>query len=542
MKATQKDSEKVIWDQVRSPSGNPIVVPGSQTRPVPKLLFFLMLFVCVIYVVYTLQLISTSRAAGCDDEIFTGPHRLASTATNFLLSNRSAAVAADDSASRSRTAAAQIARRKSREMEEKTEIRHVVFGIAASASLWSQRKNYIKLWYRPRAMRGVVWLDSEVEAADAEDDRRLLPPVKISTDTSQFPYTHKDGHRSAIRISRIVSETLKLGLRDVRWFVMGDDDTVFVTDNLVRILRKYDHNQMYYIGSLSESHLQNIFFSYGMAYGGGGFAISYPLARALSKMQDRCIKRYPGLYGSDDRMQACMAELGVPLTKEVGFHQYDVYGNLFGLLAAHPVTPLVTLHHLDIVEPIFPNVTRVEALQRLNAPIKWDSAAIMQQSICYDTSRSWTVSVSWGYAVQIFRGVFSPREMEMPARTFLNWYRKADYIAYAFNTRPVSRNPCQKPFVFYLSQTKLDHSTNQTVTEYIRHRVPHPLCRWRMADPSEFNIVKVYKKPDPDLWNRSPRRNCCRIIESSQKNGTMVIDVGVCKDGEVSEYRDNSKS
>ena len=102
---------------------------------------------------------------------------------------------------------------------------------------------------------------------------------------------------------------------------MGDDDTVFITGNLVRVLRKYDHTQYYYIGSLSESHLQNIFFSYGMAYGGGGFAISYPLAEALSKMQDRCIQRYPGLYGSDDRMQACMAELGVPLTKELGFHQ-----------------------------------------------------------------------------------------------------------------------------------------------------------------------------------------------------------------------------
>ncbi|PNX74398.1 transferring glycosyl group transferase, partial [Trifolium pratense] len=58
-----------------------------------------------------------------------------------------------------------------------------------------------------------------------------------------------------------------------------------------------------------------------MAYGGGGFAISYPLAVALEKMQDRCIQRYPGLYGSDDRIQACMAELGVPLTKEKGFHQ-----------------------------------------------------------------------------------------------------------------------------------------------------------------------------------------------------------------------------
>ena len=31
--------------------------------------------------------------------------------------------------------------------------------------------------------------------------------------------------------------------------------------------------------------------------------------------------RYPHLFGSDDRMHACMAELGIPLTKEPGFHQ-----------------------------------------------------------------------------------------------------------------------------------------------------------------------------------------------------------------------------
>lgn len=199
----------------------------------------------------------------------------------------------------------------------KTTLHQIVFGIAASARLWDHRKNYIKLWWKPQ-MRGVVWLDKGVK--NGTDDH-LLPPKMISGDTSMFKYNNPKGHRSAIRISRIVSETLRLGLDDVRWFVMGDDDTFFVPDNLVRVLSKYDHNQFYYIGSSSESHLQNINFSYGMAFGGGGFAISYPLAKALAKMQDRCIQRYPGLYGSDDRIHACMAELGVPLTKEPGFHQ-----------------------------------------------------------------------------------------------------------------------------------------------------------------------------------------------------------------------------
>ncbi|KAK8718323.1 hypothetical protein V6N13_045560 [Hibiscus sabdariffa] len=308
---------------------------------------------------------------------------------------------------------------------------------------------------------------------------------------------------------------------------MGDDDTFFVPDNLVLVLSKYDHNQFYYIGSSSESHLQNINFSYGMAYGGGGFAVSYPLAKALAKMQDRCIERYPGLYGSDVRIHSCMAELGVPLTKEPGFHQYDVLGNLMGLLSAHPVAPLVSIHHLDKVEPIFPNVNRVQALKRLDLPINLNSAALMQQSVCYDKTRSWTVSVSWGYTVQIHRGIFSVREMEMPARTFLNWYKRADYTGFSFNTRPVTRNPCQKPFVYYLSKASRDVETNQTTCVHVQHRVSNPDCKWKMPDPSRIDRVEVYKKPDTNSWDKPPRRNCCRVLPTKKK-GTMVIDVGVC--------------
>ncbi|CAI8589292.1 unnamed protein product [Vicia faba] len=493
-----KDSDKIV------------LTPTHQQRTSnphsPKLfMLWLILAVSLTYFIYTLKLVSTSTT--CNHSPLSINLHSSTTTTNTNTSKLTSTT------------------------PHKTHLKHVVFGIAASSKLWPQRKNYIKLWYNNNTMRGIVWMDDETVKTDPNEG---LPMVRISTDTSNFPYTNKQGHRSAIRISRIVSETVRLGLKDVRWFVMGDDDTVFVTDNLIRVLNKYDYKEYYYIGSLSESHLQNIYFSYGMAYGGGGFAISYGLAKTLVKMQDRCIHRYPGLYGSDDRMQACMAELGVPLTKEIGFHQYDVYGNLFGLLAAHPVTPLVSLHHLDVVEPIFPNATRVEALQRLTVPMKLDSAGLIQQSICYDKEKKWTISVSWGFAVQIFRGIFSPREIEMPSRTFLNWYRRADYTAYAFNTRPVTRNPCQKPFVFYLSKAEFNSTIHQTVSEYERHRVPHPECRWKISNPSALDKIIVYKKPDPHLWDRAPRRNCCRVMKSNKK-GRMVMDVGICKDGEVSE-------
>nr|DAD26007.1 TPA_asm: hypothetical protein HUJ06_027475 [Nelumbo nucifera] len=402
-----------------------------------------------------------------------------------------------------------------------TELKHIVFGIAASSNLWEKRKQYIKQWWRPRETRGVVWLDKPVRTRKNEG----LPEIRISSNTTKMPYTNRQGRREALRISRVVSETARLGLKDVRWFVMGDDDTVFVVDNVVRVLAKYDHRQFFYIGSSSESHVQNIFFSYSMAYGGGGFAISYPLAKALEKMQDRCLQRYPGLYGSDDRIQACMAELGVPLTREAGFHQYDVYGNLLGLLGAHPVSPLVSLHHLDVVDPIFPGMCREKALQHLFQSIKYDSASIMQQSICYDKKRYWSITVSWGFVVQILRGTISPRELEMPSRTFLNWYKRADYTAYAFNTRPVTKHPCQKPFVFYMSSVRYDRAKKQTVSTYSRCRERQPYCRWKMASPAAIESIVVFKRPDNLRWRKSPRRDCCRILPS-KKSSTMHISVG----------------
>jgi len=102
---------------------------------------------------------------------------------------------------------------------------------------------------------------------------------------------------------------------------MGDDDTVFFPENLVTVLGKYDHNQLYYIGGNSESVEQDVMHSYDMAFGGGGIAISYALAAKLVNIMDSCLHRYFYFYGSDQRIWACVNELGVSLTRERGFHQ-----------------------------------------------------------------------------------------------------------------------------------------------------------------------------------------------------------------------------
>ena len=66
----------------------------------------------------------------------------------------------------------------------KIELKHIAFGIAAFAKLWEKRKNYIKLWWKPKEMTGVVWLDSPVKT-NTDDS---LPQVKIFGNTSKFAY------------------------------------------------------------------------------------------------------------------------------------------------------------------------------------------------------------------------------------------------------------------------------------------------------------------------------------------------------------------
>ncbi|XWS48687.1 hypothetical protein CRYUN_Cryun13aG0097700 [Craigia yunnanensis] len=226
----------------------------------------------------------------------------------------------------------------------------IVFGIAGSSHLWKQRKELVRLWWRPLEMRGHVWLEEQVPPEEADDS---LPLLMMSEDISGFRYTNPTGHPSGLRISRILTESFRLHLPNVRWFVLGDDDTVFNVDNLVAVLNKYDPSEMMYIGTPLESHSANAYFSHSMAFGGGGIAISYPLAEALSNFDDDCIERYPKLYGSDDRLHACITELGVPLTRKHGFHQWDIRGNAHGLLSSHPIAPFVSIHHVEYVDPFF---------------------------------------------------------------------------------------------------------------------------------------------------------------------------------------------
>ncbi|XP_027351296.1 uncharacterized protein LOC113862408 [Abrus precatorius] len=416
-----------------------------------------------------------------------------------------------------------------RPSEEPTNISHILFGIGGSTATWHSRRHYSELWWRHGATRGFVWLDKS--PPENETWPEMSPPYMVSGDTSSFTYTCPYGSRSAIRMTRIVKESFELGMENVRWFVMGDDDTVFFPDNLVTVLSKYDHNEMYYVGGNSESVEQDVIHFYTMAYGGGGFAISYPLAAELVKILDGCIDRYAQFYGSDQRIQSCISEIGVQITKEPGFHQVDIRGNPYGLLSAHPVAPLVSLHHLDNVDPIFANMTRIESVRKLVTAYKTDPGRTLQQSFCYDLRRNWSVSVSWGFTVQLYPFLATAKELETALRTFDTWRSWSDG-PFTFNTRPVSSDPCQKPLLYFMDRVQ-SVGGDQTRSTYQRYvDVSEKKC-----GRAEYDRALAVQYVDvsasrfmPDLWKKAPCRQCCEIINGRDGvNRTMHVKIRGCR-------------
>ncbi|KAK7261061.1 hypothetical protein RIF29_27364 [Crotalaria pallida] len=408
---------------------------------------------------------------------------------------------------------------------------HLVFGIASSNGSWPKRKEYTKLWWKPNnKMRGCVFVDTLPHEKDIiVHNDTSLPPLCVSEDTSRFRYTYKGGLRSAIRVARVVKETVALNHSNVRWYVFGDDDTIFFPENLVKTLSKYDDGLWYYVGSNSESYKQTWFFGFGMAFGGGGFAISSSLAKVLAKVFDSCIERYPHVYGSDARVYSCISELGVTLTLEPGFHQVDLRGNIFGLLAAHPVTPLLSLHHPDDTDPIFPNMTNAKALQHLFEAANVDSQRTLQQTVCYHKRFKWTISVSWGYAIQVFLDHWRLPDVLSVQQTFQQWM-KGDALAgaYTLSTRAIHHDPCKRPVIFYLDNVFSGKDGN-TKSSY---RKSFQNCSHGIASLKKLEVIKVFTNKLNLNIKQSPRRHCCDILPSST-TAAMEVAIRECKDEEL---------
>ncbi|GLT89074.1 hypothetical protein SLE2022_070750 [Rubroshorea leprosula] len=411
-----------------------------------------------------------------------------------------------------------------------TNISHVLFGIGGSAKTWKTRRVYSSLWWEPDTTRGVVWLDENPHNINDSNNEIYGPEYRVSSpDWTSFKFSSS---RSAVRIARIIRDSFNQKLPNVRWFVMGDDDTVYFTENLVSVLAKYDHREMWYIGGNSESVEQDVMHAYGMAFGGGGFAVSYPLAEKLVSILDGCLDRYYYFYGSDQRIWACITEIGVPLEQHPGFHQFDIRGDPYGILAAHPIAPLVSFHHLDYVAPIFPDKTQTDSVKVLMGAYRADPPRILQQSFCYDINRKWSFLIAWGYTIQIYPLLLTPFHLQTPLQTFKTW-RSWSNGPFTFNTRPLPPDPCQQPALYFLDRVD-KVGVAGTQTSYKMAQADKKCNSTNHANVMAVKRITVSSlKMPPDYWQKAPQRQCCEILDHGRiKDSSLRIRIRKCRQWE----------
>ncbi|XP_044405640.1 uncharacterized protein, partial [Triticum aestivum] len=151
----------------------------------------------------------------------------------------------------------------------------IVFEIAGSAHLWSCRREYVRLWWDPASMRGHVWLDASAPGAPGPSAAGARGGWCSWTTTPCCPRTTWWCAREV----RLEGDGVRRGL----------------------------------VGEPLGQHLFQ----------------PRPLAAVLARTLDVCIERYPRLYGSDDRLHACITELGVPLSREYEFHHVCLGVHIF---------------------------------------------------------------------------------------------------------------------------------------------------------------------------------------------------------------------
>lgn len=181
----------------------------------------------------------------------------------------------------------------------------------------------------------------------------------------------------------------------------------------------------------------------------------------------------------------------------------DVRGSPFGLLSAHPVAPLISLHHLDYVQPIFPGTTRVHSIKKLMQAYNTDPSRALQQSFCYHPTRNWSVSVSWGYNVQLYPFLVTAKDLSTPLQTFLTWGSWSQE-PFAFNTRAMKFNPCERPLIHYFD--RVNASDSSITTSFYRR--PHPE-RGRQCKRESYTKAYLVKEINvtapvlhPQIWKK----------------------------------------
>lgn len=220
------------------------------------------------------------------------------------------------------------------------------------------------------------------------------------------------------------------------------------------------------------------------------------------------------------------------MTRLRALHQFDVTGNARGLLQAYSVGPLLSLHHVLGVDPVFPNMTHIAALQRLTRGMLADPLYFLTTAVCIDSNRLFTVVVSWGYSVRILDGVWSGWDLQKVERTFRRFGRGTQF---AFNVRdeiPSANFSCALPIDLWVDDVR-PKKNGSVESLYSRNDLEG------QDTPCALNVsrilrVKVVREASESSSSEGcglhDRWQCCRLVETDDSGLALTVVLSSCKE------------
>ncbi|KAH8921004.1 glycosyltransferase family 31 protein [Atractiella rhizophila] len=203
---------------------------------------------------------------------------------------------------------------------------------------------------RPKCLVVLPLGESEKNRTEVEDFLRVERDVRCKVMVEPAIKRYETRVLATIRHMRhYASNIVKENGADIKWYIMGDDDT-FWTDirTLRRMLSKYSSSEKRFIGGSTEATNQIELFG-KMAYGGAGMILSKALMDTMYLKYDECLSKFGDAFGGDQMISSCAAlAIGKSredaLTEELGMHQFDVKGGGQGIFQSG--MPFLSMHHL----------------------------------------------------------------------------------------------------------------------------------------------------------------------------------------------------
>ncbi|KAG8370985.1 hypothetical protein BUALT_Bualt13G0040100 [Buddleja alternifolia] len=211
--------------------------------------------------------------------------------------------------------------------------------------------------------------------------------------------------------------------------------------------------------------------------------------------------------------------------------QIDLRGDISGFLSSHPKFPLMSLHHFDMVEPIFPAKDRFDSTRHLLKAAAADQSRTLQQIVCYHRQNNWSFSIAWGYSAHIYENIIPRSVLQYPIETFKTWNRSPRPPHYMFNTRRRSWNPCEAPHMFFMENVEKTVAGDEIVTSYGR-AWPRGLPACSASGNHSADFVSKIRVLSPAIKRfEIDRSECCDIVQVDGNNAE--IKLRECRTGEI---------